>query len=219
MCGIVGYIGARKAAPVLLEGLKRLEYRGYDSAGISVMDKKKIKTYKSIGRVSELEKKIDSAVKGNIGIAHTRWATHGKPSDKNSHPHGDCRGNIWVAHNGIIENYKQLKEKLQKKGHRFKSETDTEVVSHLIEEFAKKMEFEAALRQALKQLKGTYGLAIINSAEPDKIIIAKKGSPLLLGVGKDEFVVASDASAILNYTRQVIYLEDGQMAIICRNQF
>lgn len=220
MCGIVGYIGKRKATPVLLEGLKKLEYRGYDSAGIAVVGPGSVKTFKSAGRVAELERKIagENPVM-RAGIAHTRWATHGKPSDKNSHPHGDCQGKIWVVHNGIIENYKSLREKLQKQGHKFTSETDTEVVAHLVEQFSRKMSFEESVRQALGEIKGTYGLAIINLEEPEKIIVAKNGSPLILGVGKGEFVVASDASAIINYTRQVIYLEDGQMAVISKDDF
>ncbi len=220
MCGIVGYIGKRKAMLVLLEGLKKLEYRGYDSAGIAVMDLGGVKTFKSVGKVAELERKI--AGKNPVaqtGIAHTRWATHGKPSNKNSHPHGDCQGKIWVVHNGIIENYKNLRENLQKRGHKFTSETDTEVVAHLVEQFSRKMPFDQAVRRALGEIKGTHGLAIINLEEPEKIIVAKNGSPLILGVGKDEFIVASDASAIISYTRQVIYLEDGQMAVISKDDF
>lgn len=220
MCGIVGYIGKQKAAQILIEGLKRLEYRGYDSAGIAVLDGEKGSLFKSVGKVASLEDKIgDRIVPGTIGIAHTRWATHGKPSDKNSHPHQDCAGDISLVHNGIIENYLELKKDLEKQGHKFKSETDSEVLAHLIEELGKKMEYEAAVFEALKKIRGTYGLAIINRKEPDKIIAARSGSPLVLGIGKDEFIVASDVSAIIRHTQQVIYLEDGEVAIITKDDF
>jgi glucosamine--fructose-6-phosphate aminotransferase (isomerizing) len=214
MCGIIGYIGKQKSLPILLEGLKRLEYRGYDSAGVSIIDGKKIINLKSVGKVAELENKLNDReeILGTIGIAHTRWATHGKPSDKNSHPHSDCSGKIHLVHNGIIENYLELKKYLQKKGHKFKSETDSEVIAHLIEEFNKKLNFKEAVLEALKKVRGTYGLAIINQDEPGKIIVARLGSPLLLGVGEKEFIVASDASAIIRHTDQVIYLEDGEVA-------
>ncbi|MEA1926394.1 MAG: glutamine--fructose-6-phosphate transaminase (isomerizing) [Patescibacteria group bacterium] len=225
MCGIVGYIGKNRAAPILLDGLKRLEYRGYDSAGITVIYKQKtgsskIATQKSVGKIVKLEDKIKGKeMKGNIGIAHTRWATHGKPSNKNSHPHKDCQGNIWLVHNGIIENYQKLKNKLVRKGHKFKSETDSEVIAHLIEEFAKKETFKEAVIKSLKLLEGTYGLAIINKKEPEKMIVARNGSPLILGFGKNEFIVASDASAIIRYTDRVVYLEDGELAILEKNNY
>ncbi|MFZ2188342.1 MAG: glutamine--fructose-6-phosphate transaminase (isomerizing) [Candidatus Moraniibacteriota bacterium] len=219
MCGIVGYIGKRNALPVLMDGLKRLEYRGYDSAGISLVQKKRIKTWRAVGRVSELEKKIDIEEVGNVGIAHTRWATHGEPSEKNAHPHSDCGKNISLVHNGIIENYAELKKLLSKKGHRFSSETDTEVVVHLIEELAKKKTFMEALTEAVRLLEGTYGLAIITSKEPGKLYCARKGSPLILGVGKDEFIVASDASAIVSHTKKIVYLEDGEIAEISQDGF
>ena len=215
MCGIIGYIGKQQAVPILIEGLKRLEYRGYDSAGISVFAGKNIFTFKAVGKIAELEKKIDGKeIASSLGIAHTRWATHGKPCDKNSHPHSDCRGNIFLVHNGIVENYQELKENLEKKGHKFSSETDTEVIAHLIEEFNKKLDFKNAVIKTLKIIKGTYGLAIINKKEPQKIIIARLGSPLILGIGQDEYIVASDASAIIRHTKEVIFLEDGEMAII-----
>lgn len=225
MCGIIGYIGKKKAVPILLDGLKRLEYRGYDSSGIAVLKcqnpngkiQKKYETVviKATGRVVELENKIgDKEISGNVGIAHTRWATHGKPCDKNSHPHSDCTGEIVVVHNGIIENYLELKNQLQKKGHKFASETDSEVVSHLIEEFSKKHDFKNAVLETLKLIRGTYGLAILNKNYPDQMIVARLGSPLLLGVGKDEFIVASDASAIVQYTDKVVYFEDGEVAVI-----
>lgn len=220
MCGIVGYIGKQKAAPILLEGLKQLEYRGYDSAGISVIENDSILNIKSVGRVANLESKIEGKkISGNVGIAHTRWATHGKPSDKNSHPHCDCTGKIHLVHNGIIENYQNLKDILVKKGHRFVSETDTEIVAHLIEEFMKKIDFKNAVLETLKMIRGTYGLAIINSDEPDKIIAARNGSPLVLGIGEKEFIVASDVSAIVRHTNKVIYLDDGEVAEITKSGF
>jgi len=215
MCGIIGYIGKQRAVPILIEGLKRLEYRGYDSAGLSVFEGKNIYTFKSVGKVAELEKKINTKEFASfLGIAHTRWATHGKPCNKNSHPHSDCRGDIFLVHNGIVENYQELKDNLIKKGHKFSSETDTEVIAHLIEEFNKKLDFKNAVLKTLKIIKGTYGLAIINKKEPDKIIAARLGSPLVLGIGRDEYIVASDVSAIIRHTNKVIFLEDGEMAVI-----
>lgn len=215
MCGIIGYIGKQKAVPILIEGLKRLEYRGYDSAGLSVLGKNKIINVKAVGKVAELENKINGRnISGTIGIAHTRWATHGKPSDRNSHPHSDCAGDIHVVHNGIIENYQELKGRLIKKKHKFTSETDSEVVAHLVEEFSKKFNFKEAVLETLKLIKGTYGLAIINQNEPDKIIIARMGSPLVLGLGHGENIVASDVSAIVRHTDRVIYLEDGEVAVV-----
>ena len=215
MCGIVGYIGQKKACPILLEGLRRLEYRGYDSSGMAILDGQKMRTVKAVGKVCNLEEKIgDRDLAGTIGIAHTRWATHGKPSDKNSHPHADCSGDISLVHNGIIENYLELKKDLEKKGHKFTSETDSEVVAHQIEELNKKLGYEEAVFATLKMIRGTYGLAILNAQEPDKIIVARNGSPLVLGVGNGEYVIASDVSAIIRHTQQVVYLEDGEVAII-----
>jgi glucosamine--fructose-6-phosphate aminotransferase (isomerizing) len=220
MCGIVGYIGKQKAVPILLEGLKQLEYRGYDSAGISVVENGSIFRARSVGRVANLENKIgDKKLSGVVGIAHTRWATHGKPSDRNSHPHCDCTGNIHLVHNGIIENYQELKDILVKKHHKFTSETDTEVVAHLIEEFGGKLDFKNAILEALRVIRGTFGLAIINSKEPRKIVIARNGSPLVLGIGEKEFIVASDVSAIVRHTDKVIYLDDGEVAEISPNGF
>ncbi|NTU66496.1 MAG: glutamine--fructose-6-phosphate transaminase (isomerizing) [Candidatus Moranbacteria bacterium] len=219
MCGIVAYIGNKKAAPILLEGLKRLEYRGYDSAGVSLFGKG-IRTIKAVGKVANLEEKISAKdMDATVGIAHTRWATHGKPSDKNSHPHGDCKGDIFLVHNGIIENYKELKDMLVKKKHIFKSETDSEVIAHLIEELNKKLDYKDSVLEALRMVEGTYGLAIISKKEPDKVIIARSGSPLIMGVGDGEFIVASDASAIIRYTDKVIYLEDGEVAILERGKY
>lgn len=226
MCGIIGYIGKQKAAPILIEGLKRLEYRGYDSAGIAVISgkyppkadsplAKNIISYKSVGKVAELENKINGKeISGSSGIAHTRWATHGAPSDKNSHPHSDCAKNIYLVHNGIIENYKELKDRLVKKGHKFTSETDSEAIAHLIEEFSKKLDFKNSVIESLKLLKGTYGLAIISKKDSKKIIAARMGSPLIIGLGHNENIIASDVSAIVRHTDRVIYLEDGELAII-----
>lgn len=216
MCGIIGYVGHQKAKPILMEGLKRLEYRGYDSAGLAVLGNKKIKSVRAVGKVAELEKKIaGSDLEGTIGIAHTRWATHGKPSVANSHPHTDCKNEIFVVHNGIIENYLELKNNLLKKGHKFKSETDTEVIAHLIEDERKNTgDLFEAVQKALFQLMGAYGIAVISKNDPNMIVVAKKGSPLLFGVGESEYVVSSDAAAIINHTKQVIYLSDGEVAKI-----
>jgi glutamine---fructose-6-phosphate transaminase (isomerizing) len=222
MCGIVGYVGKNNAVPILLEGLKRLEYRGYDSAGIAIINQKgtKIEATKSVGKIVNLENKLNSKdISGSVGIAHTRWATHGKPSDRNSHPHGDCFDEIFLVHNGIIENYRELKEKLAKKGHKFKSETDSEVVAHLIEEFSKKNDFKQSVLAALKMIKGTYGLAIINKNNPEKIIAARMGSPLIIGIGNGENIIASDASAVMMYTKKVVYLEDGEIAEVGTDSF
>ncbi len=221
MCGIIGYIGKREAKDLLIEGLHRLEYRGYDSAGVTLLEKGKLKRVRAVGKVAELEKKTDNLkLEATLGIAHTRWATHGKPAEKNAHPHADCSGDIALVHNGIIENYVSLKEALVKKGHRFTSETDTEVVAHLIEEYLKQgKSFEDAFAEALKQLRGTYGIAVLYAKEPEKLFVARMGSPLLLGVGKDEFFVASDVSAILAHTKRVVYLEDGERAVITRDGY
>ncbi|PIX90730.1 MAG: glutamine--fructose-6-phosphate transaminase (isomerizing) [Candidatus Moranbacteria bacterium CG_4_10_14_3_um_filter_44_15] len=213
MCGIVGYIGKREALPILMDGLKRLEYRGYDSAGFSVANGDRIVTEKAIGKVAELENKINEKdIPGNLGIAHTRWATHGKPSERNAHPHRDCSKKIFLVHNGIIENYKELKHDLEKAGHKFSSETDTEVLAHLIEEYSKQVPFEEAVWRTLAHVRGTYGLAIIDRENPQKLIIARNGSPLVLGVMDDGYVIASDVAPIVRYTDRVIYLDDGEMA-------
>ncbi len=218
MCGIIGYIGKQQAAPILLEGLKRLEYRGYDSAGGAVFDGKRINHLKVVGRVSLLEEKLQKQpLPGKVGIFHSRWATHGAPTEENAHPHSDCTGKIWLVHNGIIENYQELKEKLEAQGHKFKSETDTEVLAHLIEAQSAKCKvqsLEDAVRRALKEVQGTYGLAVISQDEPDKIVVAKNSSPLLIGVGEDEYLVASDASAVITRTKQVIYLDDGEIGVL-----
>ncbi len=218
MCGIVGYIGKRAAVPVLLDGLKRLEYRGYDSAGIAVFDKENINIIKTKGKVSELENLLkDKRYNATLGIAHTRWATHGEPNSINAHPHTDCNGDIVLVHNGIIENYLSLKKYLQEKGHTFKSDTDTEVLTHLIEENMKECNTDSfidVLSQSLAEVQGTYGLAILSKKHPNSLFIARKGSPILIGRGENEYIIASDVAAVLRYTREIIYLEDGEIAEI-----
>jgi glucosamine--fructose-6-phosphate aminotransferase (isomerizing) len=215
MCGITGYIGNENAMERVIYGLKRLEYRGYDSAGIAVIEDGKIIRCRTKGRVENLIEKIkDRKIKGTTGIGHTRWATHGKPSDENAHPHTDCTGRISIVHNGIIENYFELKEKL-KKNHKFSSETDTEVFAHLIENFIHEG-LENAVKKALTKIKGMYSLVIISSDEPDKIIAARQGSPLVIGVGKREYFVSSDVPSFLKYTNKAIFLEDGDVAVITK---
>ncbi|HEX6158610.1 MAG TPA: glutamine--fructose-6-phosphate transaminase (isomerizing) [Thermoanaerobaculia bacterium] len=215
MCGIIGYVGTRDVVPVLLGGLKKLEYRGYDSAGIAVVNGQGVEVVRAEGKLSNLEAKLDDQVlHGSFGMGHTRWATHGKPNENNAHPHRDCSGNVVVIHNGIIENFLPLKKELISKGHEFKTETDTEVVAHLIEEKIKGgTKFIDAVRQSLKQLEGHYALVIINGAEPGTIIAAKHGPPLVIGLGDGENIVASDVAPLLSYTRNIIYLEDGEYAI------
>ena len=221
MCGIVGYIGNKDVLPILMDGLKRLEYRGYDSAGVAILDEGKIKVIKQVGKIAALETELDgNSTSGKMGIAHTRWATHGEPNQVNAHPHTDESGNIILVHNGIIENYNALKKMLVSKGHTFHTDTDTETVAHLISEFFQNgTSFEEAFRAALNEIDGTYGIAMITKHEPEKIYCARKGSPLVIGVGEGENFVASDASAIIAHTRNVIYLEDGEIAIISREGF
>src|ERR671922_624318 len=219
MCGIVGYVGPRVAAPLLDEGLKRLEYRGYDSAGIAVMNGKGVETRKAAGKISELETVVDAKpLHGTLGIAHTRWATHGAPTTCNAHPHHSCDGAIALVHNGIIENASTLRKVLMARGHTFCSETDTEVLAHLIEQHFDG-NLETAVIHALRDVEGTYGLAVVSSRDPNKIVAARKGSPLLIGLGDGEHFVASDVSAILAHTRQVIYLDDGDVAVLCRDGY
>jgi len=219
MCGIVGYIGNKDASPILLAGLKRLEYRGYDSYGFCFIDKNKSSLFKRVGKIEKTEKDfIDQGFKGNLAICHSRWATTGLVTEENAHPHCDCKGEIFVVHNGIIENYKELKEKLIKEGHVFKSETDTEVIAHLIEKYFDGV-LEDAVKQALKEIRGTYGLAVISSKDPDKLVAARMSSPLIIGVGTDEFLVASDPSAIIASTRQIIILDDGEIAVLKKDGF
>jgi len=222
MCGIVGYIGKKNALSIIIDGLKRLEYRGYDSAGISIFNSKnELQDIKKAGRVNDLEELINAkSFQGTIGIGHTRWATHGEPNDINAHPHSDMSGEIRIVHNGIIENYKTLKTRLTNDGYKFQTDTDTEILADLIHfHHAETGSFETAVRLSLSEVEGTYGIACLHSKEPDKIIAARKGSPLMLGIGQGETIVASDASAIINHTKNVIYLEDGEMAIITKKGF
>ena len=219
MCGIIGYIGSRGATPLLLEGLRRMEYRGYDSAGVAVMNGKGVETRKAAGKIAELENALStSPVDGDLGIGHTRWATHGVPNECNAHPHLDCKGHVAVVHNGIIENSGTLKTGLVARGHTFVSDTDTEVIAHLIED-AFDGSLEDAVIEALWQIEGTYGIAVVSSLDKNKIVAARKGSPLLIGLGDKEYYVASDVSAILAQTREVVYLDDGDLAILTRDGY
>jgi glucosamine--fructose-6-phosphate aminotransferase (isomerizing) len=219
MCGIIGYLGPRETKEVLLEGLRRLEYRGYDSAGIALYHEGKVVIRRSLGKLRELEKKTAAErFSGRIGIGHTRWATHGRPSEANAHPHK--AGGVVVVHNGIIENYLSLKTALAREGHTFKSETDTEILSHLIQSnLFKGLGFEEAVRQALLQVQGSYAVAVLYEGEKDKLIAARKESPLILGLGQGEHFLASDIPAILPYTRRMIFLEDGEMAVVGADSF
>ena len=215
MCGIFGYIGDKAALPFLIEGLKKLEYRGYDSAGVATIDQGKLFVSKCVGKISDLEDLLKKKpISGEIGIGHTRWATHGQPSHINSHPHEDCNSELVVVHNGIIENYIELRRELISRGHRFKSATDTEVLAHLIEENLKDADLLHAVRKALTVVRGTYALAVISEREPQKIVAARHGSPLIVGYGENEMFVASDIPAMLKYTSRVIYLENGELAEI-----
>jgi len=215
MCGIVGYIGDRAALPILVEGLKRLEYRGYDSVGVAVISDKKILVRKRKGKIKDLEGSLKDKElsKSHIGISHNRWATHGMPTNINAHPHQDCSGAIAVVHNGIIENFSELKADLIKEGHVFKSQTDTEVISHLAEKYYKR-DLKKAVLETVRDLKGSFALGVISRNEPDKIIAARKESPLIVGLGQGENFIASDVPAILKYTKKVIYLDDGEVAVL-----
>jgi len=214
MCGIVGYVGKSNVVPILMEGLRRLEYRGYDSAGIAVLANGKMSLEKKVGKVAVLEPLADKMNSDStIGIAHTRWATHGEPTDANAHPHTDCKGKIAVVHNGIIENYRPLKKLLEDRGHRFKTDTDTEVLAHLIEENYDGDLLEA-VRFALNEVEGTYGVVVLSLENPRQLVAARNGSPLVVGIGDSEYVVASDVAAILRHTKQVVYLEDGELASV-----
>lgn len=217
MCGIVGYIGSKPVVPILVEGLKKLEYRGYDSAGVAVYSNGSISTTKSLGKLKVLEEKLTgNAPEGTVGIGHTRWATHGRPSDENSHPHRDCTGKITVVHNGIIENFQRLKEELQAKGHKFVSQTDTEVVAHLLEEHFDG-DVVSTVRKVVTMLEGSYALGVLTEYEPDKIVAVRKDSPLIVGLGEQEYFIASDIPAVLNHTRQIFIMNDGEMAILTRD--
>ncbi|MBE0558111.1 MAG: isomerizing glutamine--fructose-6-phosphate transaminase, partial [Proteobacteria bacterium] len=219
MCGIVAYIGEKQALPILIEGLKRLEYRGYDSAGVAIWNGRRFEVRKKAGKVKDLESQWKKdPIDSTVGMGHTRWATHGVPSDSNAHPHADCDGKIVVIHNGVIENYSALKTLLAAKGHVFHSETDTEVLAHLIEEFRRTTsDLDHAVRSALQEVDGTYGLVVLSSDCPDQLVVARRGSPLVIGYGDGEVLVASDASALVQHTRKVTYLEDGEVAVITRD--
>ncbi|HYR92450.1 MAG TPA: glutamine--fructose-6-phosphate transaminase (isomerizing) [Terriglobia bacterium] len=218
MCGIVGYIGSREVSSVLVDGLKRLEYRGYDSCGVAIIDEEMPTIVRSVGRIGRLEEKIKETNPKNgsvkCGIGHTRWATHGRPSEGNSHPHGDCSGRFFVAHNGIIENYLQLKRRLIAEGHHFASATDTEVLPHLIESYYHG-DLKAAVRQALREVQGVYGIVVVSSEDGGrKIVAARNGPPLVVGIGSGENFIASDVPALLPYTRDVVFLKDGELAVV-----
>jgi glutamine---fructose-6-phosphate transaminase (isomerizing) len=212
MCGIVGYVGRQDAAPILLAGLHRLEYRGYDSAGVAIVARSGLKVHKAAGKIAQLEAALPKRLHGTVGIGHTRWATHGEPSDANAHPHVDCTGNIAVAHNGIIENASTLRARLEAEGHVFRSHTDTEVLAHLIE--AAGGDLTQAVRTAVAAIDGTYGLAVVDARHPDRFVVARNGSPVVIGIGQREMFVASDAAALVRHTRQVVYLDDGELATI-----
>jgi glucosamine--fructose-6-phosphate aminotransferase (isomerizing) len=219
MCGIVGYVGTKDTTPLLIEGLRRLEYRGYDSAGVAVLNGAGVETRRAAGKIARLEQALlAEPAHGTVGIGHTRWATHGPPVERNAHPHTDEQRTIAVVHNGIIENSTALKQSLESRGHVFTSDTDTEVLAHLIEELFDG-NLEAAVVQALKRVEGTYGIAVISSLDKDKIVAARKGSPLLIGIGQGEWFVASDVSAILAHTRDVVYLDDGDVAVLTRTGY
>jgi glucosamine--fructose-6-phosphate aminotransferase (isomerizing) len=222
MCGIVGYIGPREAYPIILKGLKRLEYRGYDSAGIALYDGNNIKLSKTKGKVDDLEKRVASEIStnGNLGIGHTRWATHGVPNDINSHPHYSNSGDLVIIHNGIIENYEALKKELKKRGYTFTSDTDTEVLVNLIEDIKKSNDVKLgkAVQIALNQVIGAYAIAVFDKNKPNEIVVARLGSPLAIGIGEDEFFIASDATPFIEYTNNAIYLEDEEMAVVRRDK-
>lgn len=219
MCGIFGYIGEKEAIPFILEGLKKLEYRGYDSAGVATLEKGQLFVTKCLGKIQQLEEELSQKpIGGQIGVGHTRWATHGKPSQPNSHPHQDCTGKIAVVHNGIIENYLELRRELANKGHHFSSTTDTEVIAHLIEENYDG-DLLQALAKSLKQARGAYALAIISEHTPNSIIIARQGSPLIVGFGAEESFISSDIAAMLKYTNKIIQLENGQIGRLTPKTF
>ncbi len=216
MCGIVGYIGDKRVVPILIEGLKRLEYRGYDSAGLAVLDQGRMVIHRSVGKIKELENAVwGTHLGGTIGLGHTRWATHGRPTEENAHPHTDCTGELVVVHNGIIENYLALKEKLQAEGHFFRSETDTEVIAHLIEKYLRQeQDIEVATRRALNDVTGAYAIGVLWKGDPNRLVGAKCASPLVVGLGQGDFFFASDIPAILHRTRDVLFLNDDEMAIL-----
>src|SRR3954465_1975155 len=215
MCGIIGYIGSKEVVPVLIEGLRRLEYRGYDSAGVAVVRNGAVDLRRSAGKLSNLEEVISGQpIAGDYGVGHTRWATHGRPTEENAHPHRDCTGKIVVVHNGIIENYLDLKKELQKQGHTFVTETDTEIVAHLVEREMKDDGLENAVRRALLYMRGLFALVLMSADDPKKIVTVRNGPPIVVGLGDNEFFVASDIPAILAHTRDVVFMGDEEMAVI-----
>jgi glucosamine--fructose-6-phosphate aminotransferase (isomerizing) len=217
MCGIIGYIGPKEVVPVLIDGLRRLEYRGYDSAGVAVVRNHAVDLRRSAGKLSNLEHVIGSdPLRGDYGIGHTRWATHGRPTEENAHPHRDCSGKIVVVHNGIIENYLDLKQELQRQGHRFATETDTEIIAHLVEQEMRDDGLEQAVRRALLLMRGLFAMVLISADDPEKIVAVRNGPPIVVGLGNGEFFVASDVPAILSHTRDVVFLGDEEMAVITR---
>ena len=218
MCGIIGYIGSKPVVPVLLEGLRRMEYRGYDSAGVALVGPEGIELRRSAGKLANLEATIQiEPVDGLYGVGHTRWATHGRPTEENAHPHRDCTGRIVVVHNGIIENYLELKHELQAQGHAFKTETDTEIVAHLVEREMKQDGLENAVRRALKVMRGMFAIVLVSADDPEKIVAVRNGPPIVVGLGNHEFFVASDIAALLSHTRDMVFLGDEEMAIITRS--
>src|SRR5215471_5914550 len=222
MCGIVGYIGPKKVVPVVIEGLRKLEYRGYDSAGIAAVNSSgKLDIRRASGKLRNLEEAVQKLpLEGSYGIGHTRWATHGRPTEENAHPHRDCTGNVVVVHNGIIENYVGLKKKLAEEGHKFTTETDTEVIAHLVEKYlsaknnGSRTPLEEAVRKTVNELRGVFAIAVISNDEPNKIVAARNGPPAVIGLGKNEYFVASDVPAILYHTRDLFFLADGDLAVI-----
>ena len=218
MCGIIGYVGSRNAAPILMEGLKRLEYRGYDSSGIGLVSRKKLSVHKKEGKIAMLEKNLPKSINGKPGIAHTRWATHGQVNDINAHPHLSSGGRVALVHNGIIDNYALIKKRLEAEGFTFQSETDSEVIANLIEKHYTG-DPEEAVQKALGQLEGTYGLIILFLDHPDLLIGARHGSPLIVGVGEKEMLLASDANAFIAHTRQVFYIEDGETVVVTKDSY
>src|SRR6266498_1467939 len=219
MCGIVGYVGNKQVVPLIIDGLRKLEYRGYDSAGIAVVgENHDLEIRRAEGKLRNLEEAIRlSPLDGTFGIGHTRWATHGRPTEENAHPHRDCTGRIVVVHNGIIENYLELKHELQEQGHEFKTETDTEIVAHMVEREMRDDGLENAVRRALTYMRGMFALVLVSVEDPEKIVAVRNGPPIVVGLGEDEFFVASDITAILSHTRDVVFLGDEEMAIITRS--
>jgi glucosamine--fructose-6-phosphate aminotransferase (isomerizing) len=218
MCGIVGYVGPKPVVPVIMEGLKKLEYRGYDSAGVAVVRRGSLETRRSAGKLSNLEDALGKQpLNGEFGIGHTRWATHGRPTEENAHPHRDCHNRIVVVHNGIIENYLELKRELTAEGHKFVTETDTEIAAHLVEKESRGDGLPAAVRRALKRLRGLFALVLISADDPETIVAVRNGPPVVVGLGEQEFFVASDIPAILSHTREIVFLDDGEMAVVKRS--